>query len=128
MCQSPKVEAPAYYLTYVSSAEVRVLCQGGSGPGGGHAHAQSDVTSAWSGHIGTQKKFLSPLIGQEFKMTKGKQPCDWTIIQDGRWACDWTRSQDGGGKSSHLIGQEFKMTDGPVIGQKFKMADGTGSG
>ena len=27
----------------------------------------------------------SPLIGQEFKMVDGKQPSDWTIIQDGRW-------------------------------------------
>ena len=75
-----------------SSVELRVLCQGGAG---GHVHAQSDITSAWSGHIGKQKKKLSSLIGQEFKMANGKQPSDWTIIQDGRWACDWTRSQDG---------------------------------
>ena len=75
----------------ISSLEVRVLCQGGGQGAGGHAHAQSDVTSAQSGHIRTQKKFLSPLIGKEFKMANGKQPSDWTIIQDGRWACDWTR-------------------------------------
>ena len=68
-------------------------------------HAQSDVTSARSGHIGTQKKILSPLIGQKFKMANGKQSSDWTIIQSSRWACDWTRSQDGRGKNSHLIGQ-----------------------
>ena len=36
----------------------------------------------------------SPLIGQEFKMADGKQPSDWTIIQDGGWACNWTRIQD----------------------------------
>ena len=30
---------------------------GGGGVEGGLAHAQSDVTSAGSGHIGTQKKF-----------------------------------------------------------------------
>ena len=47
----------------------------------------------------------SPLIGQEFKMADGKQPSDWTIIQDGGSACDWTRIQDGRWKSSHLIGQ-----------------------
>ena len=67
-------------------------------PGGvrrGLAHVQSDVTSARSGHIGTQKKILSPLIGQKFKMANGKQSFDWTIIQNGGWACDWTRSQDG---------------------------------
>ena len=75
----------------------------GGGVGGrGLAHAQSDFTSARSGHIGTQKKILSPLIGQKFKMANGKQSSDWTIIQNGRWACDWTRSQDGGGKNSHL--------------------------
>ena len=51
------------------------------------------------------KKILSPLIGQKFKMANGKQPSDWTIIQNGGWACDWTRSQDGRRKSSHLIGQ-----------------------
>ena len=45
------------------------------------------------------------LIGQKFKMVKGKQSSDWTIIQDGNSACDWTRIQDGEWKSSHLIGQ-----------------------
>ena len=93
----------------LSSVEVRVLCQGGrGGRGGTRMHSLTSLPpgpSAWSGHIGTQKKFLSPLIGQEFKMANGKQPSDWAIIQDGRWACDWTRSQDGRGKSSHLIGQ-----------------------
>ena len=29
-----------------------------------------------------------PLIGQECKMADGKQPSDWTIIQDGDSACD----------------------------------------
>ena len=72
---------------------------------GGHAHPQSDITSAQSGHIGTQKKILLPLIGQKFKMANGKKPSDWTIIQNGGWTCDWTRSQDAGGKSSRLIGQ-----------------------
>ena len=43
-----------------SSAEVRVLRQGG-GCGGGS----------------------SSLIGQKCKMVEGKQPSDWTIIQDG---------------------------------------------
>ena len=38
-----------------SSRELGVLCQGGLG--GGHTHAQSDITSAQSGHIGTQKNF-----------------------------------------------------------------------
>ena len=47
------------------SVEVRVLCQGGMG--------------------GLVK---SPLIGQECKMVDGKQPSDWTIIQDGSSACD----------------------------------------
>ena len=45
-------------------------------------------------------------------MADGKQPSDWTIIQDGSSACDWTRIQDGEWKSSHLIGQKFKMADG----------------
>ena len=35
----------------------------------------------------------SPLIGQEFKIVDGKQPSDWTIIQDGGLAYDWTRIQ-----------------------------------
>ena len=43
----------------------------GGGCWGGHANTQSDVTSARSEHIGTQKFFLSPLIGQEFKMVDG---------------------------------------------------------
>ena len=47
----------------------------------------------------------SSLIGQKCKMVDGKQPSDWTIIQDGNLACDWTRIQDGEWKSSHLIGQ-----------------------
>ena len=47
----------------------------------------------------------SPLIGPEGKMADGKQPSDWTIIQDGDSACDWTRIQDSKWKSSHLIGQ-----------------------
>ena len=47
----------------------------------------------------------SSLIGQKCKMVDGKQPSDWTIIQDGNLACDWTRIQDGKWKSSHLIGQ-----------------------
>ena len=34
------------------------------------------------------------LIGQKCKMADGKQPSDWTIIQDGNSACDWTRIQD----------------------------------
>ena len=55
----------------ISSGEVRVLCHGGTGG-------------------------KSPLIGQEFKMADGKQPSDWTIIQDG---------------GSPVIGQEFKMVD-----------------
>ena len=67
----------------MSSVEVRVLCHGGGGYGGGS----------------------SSLIGQKFKMVDGKQSSDWTIIQDGNLACDWTRIQDGKWKSSHLIGQ-----------------------
>ena len=54
----------------MSSVEVRVLCQGG-GRGG-----------------------KSSLIGQKCKMADGKQPSDWTIIQDGNSACDWTRIKD----------------------------------
>ena len=42
-------------LSYNSSVDLKVLCQKG-GAGGGHAHVQSDVTSAQSGHIETQKK------------------------------------------------------------------------
>ena len=45
------------------------------------------------------------LIGQKCKMADGKQPSDWTIIQDGNLACGWTRIQDGEWKNSHLIGQ-----------------------
>ena len=52
-----------------SSLEVRVLCKGKGGK-------------------------LS-LIGQKCKMADGKQPSDWTIIQDGNLVCDWTRIQDG---------------------------------
>ena len=66
-----------------SSVELRVLCQGGG---------------VWGG-------LSSSLIGQKCKMVDGKQPSDWTIIQDGNSACDWTRIQDGEWKSSHLIGQ-----------------------
>ena len=40
------------------------------------------------------------LIGQEFKRADGKQPSDWTIIQDGRWTCDWPRIQDGRWKAA----------------------------
>ena len=71
---------------------------------GGGSHMRS-LMSLLSGHIGTQKKNLSPLIGQKFKMANEKQSSDWTIIQNGGWACDWTRSHDGRGKNSHLIGQ-----------------------
>ena len=53
------------------SVEVRVLCQGGDE--GGLTHVQSDVTSARSGHIGTQKNFITS---------------DWTKIQDGKWKAD----------------------------------------
>ena len=54
-----------------SSVELRVLCQGGAGGG------------------------KLSLIGQKCKMADGKQPSDWTIIQDGNLTCDWTRIQDG---------------------------------
>ena len=64
-----------------SSVEVRVLC-----------------------HRGGREGKLS-LIGQKCKMADGKQPSDWTIIQDSNSACDWTRIQDGEWKSSHLIRQ-----------------------
>ena len=67
-------------IAVTSSVEVRVLCHGGLGGS-------------------------SSLIGQKCKMVDGKQPSDWTIIQDGNSACDWTRIQDGKWKSSHLIGQ-----------------------
>ena len=45
----------------------------GGGKEGGIAHEQSDVTSAQSGHIGTQKIFIAS---------------DWTKIQDGKWKAD----------------------------------------
>ena len=83
----------------MSSVEVRVLCQG-EGAGRGHVHAQSDVTSAWLGHIRTQKKIIAS---------------DWTRIQDGRW------------KAAIWLDNNSRWQMG-VIGQKFKMADGTGPG
>ena len=45
------------------------------------------------------------LIGPKCKMADGKQPSDWTIIQDCNSTCDWTSIQDGEWKNSHLIGQ-----------------------
>ena len=79
-------------LMEASSVELRVLCQGGAG--GALACPVWCHFCLVRTHQDT-KKNLSPLIGQEFKMTDGKQPSDWTIIQDGGWACDWTIIQDG---------------------------------
>ena len=80
---------------------------------------QSHVTSAQLGHIGTQKKILSPLIGQKFKMANGKQSSDWTIIQDGRWACDWTKIQDGRENRTGL--NKMKFSDWRKFKFKFSL-------
>ena len=60
--KSPNI-IPIIRTNYDSSVEVRVLCKGGLRGEG----------------------LSSSLIGQKCKMADGKQPSDWTIIQDGRW-------------------------------------------